>query len=231
MVCSTRSDPSSRRQAQRAAILLMSVAAATVPGYANPESEDFPCPIEKPPLVGEIREPASGYERACLSPNDPYYVDRGDSHGISRFPPWLKDAEWIRTTNTADKDETSKEFLEFELREDAVVYVGYDSRVFSGRLSPPDWLKDHYDDTHCILDITEPDPLQEFRLFRRIFRSEEAVPPGMPRHTVVLGGNKAPGAKFGNVGGSNYLVAVAALEPGQGGEENLSTCPEDLRVE
>lgn len=149
-------------------------------------------------LIRAVVEPANGYVPACLRPCDPYYVDRGRSHTLAGVPPALADAVWIKTTNTGDKSETAEDFLRFEIEPPAWVYVGYDSRMTGASYAPPDWLTRNFQRTDLMVQLNEPDARQDFVLYRRLFATS----------TVVLGGNRAAGAKFGSREGSNYVVLV-----------------------
>jgi len=149
-------------------------------------------------VIRGIVKPASGYVPACLRPCDPYYVDRGRTHTLAAVPPQLADAAWIKTTNTGDKSETAEDFLQFAIDPPTWVYVGYDSRMTRPPYAPPDWLSQHFERTGLLLQLNEPDARQDFVLYRRRYTTP----------TVVLGGNRAGGAKFGGRDGSNYVVLV-----------------------
>src|SRR5690606_25669176 len=150
-------------------------------------------------VIPRIIAPASGYRVECLRACDPYYVDRDSRPTLATIPPELEGGAWIKTTNTGDKHETAADFLQFEIDPPAMVYVAYDSRIAnSTRRSPPRWLVDGFEPTGLVVGLNEPDPDQDFVVYRRRF---DASP-------VVLGGNEAAGADFGGLGGSNYLVVV-----------------------
>lgn len=162
------------------------------------------CPLQREPaqcdrtVITGILDPPGGYVTECLQPCDPYYVDRGRSHTLAAIPPELEGAVWIKTTNTGDKTESSEDFLRFAIDPPAFVYVAYDSRVVELGGSPPDWLVHGFERTGMKVQLNEPDPRQDFVVYRRLYE----------RSPVVLGGNRAPGAEFGGVSGSNYLVVV-----------------------
>jgi hypothetical protein len=150
-------------------------------------------------VITGIVAPASGYAVECLRACDPYYVDRGTSHTLAAIPPELEGGAWIKTTNTGDKNETGDHFLQFGIDPPAMVYVAYDSRIArSARRSPPRWLVENFEPTGLVVELNEPDPDQDFVVYRKLFKESP----------VVLGGNEAAGAEFGGLGGSNYLVIV-----------------------
>ncbi|HVI59941.1 MAG TPA: pentapeptide repeat-containing protein [Luteimonas sp.] len=148
-------------------------------------------------VVTGVLDPPDGYVVECLQACDPYYVDRGRSHTLAEIPPGLEGGTWIKTTNTGDKNESAGDFLRFAIDPPAFVYVAYDSRVVK-RGSPPAWLTEGFERTGMVVQLNEPDPNQDFDVYRRLYT----------RSPVVLGGNEAAGADFGGVGGSNYLVIV-----------------------
>jgi hypothetical protein len=155
-------------------------------------------------VITGIIAPASGYRVECLRACDPYYVDRDTSHTLATIPPELEGGAWIKTTNTGDKNETAGDFLQFGIDPPAVVYVAYDSRIAgSTRRSPPRWLVEGFEQTDLVVGLNEPDPDQDFVVYRKLFRQSP----------VVLGGNEAAGAEFGGLVGSNYLVIVKRAGP------------------
>jgi hypothetical protein len=154
-------------------------------------------------VITGIITPASGYVVECLRACDPYYVDRGSSHTLATIPPELEGGAWIKTTNTGDKNEDAVDFLRFGIEAPAIVYVAYDSRVVLKGRSPPRWLVDGFERTDAVVELNEPDPNQDFVVYRKRFT----------RSPVVLGGNQAEGAEFKGVGGSNYLVIVRRATP------------------
>lgn len=149
-------------------------------------------------VIKAILAPPGGYLKACLRSCDPYYTDRGDTHILVAIPRPLQGGAWIKTTNQGDKSESSERFLRFTIDPPATVYVGYDSRLADPPQRPPDWLANGFERTDMIIDINEPDPDQEFVVYRKVFREPQ----------VVLGGNLASGARSDGSGVSNYVVVV-----------------------
>lgn len=140
--------------------------------------------------------PPSGnpYTLADLDEGDHYYTDRftAANHVLVHLPSEIRCAQWIRTAND-DRNRTDAVFLQLALDRSTRLYVGFDTRA----TSPPSWLGSAFTDSGRFIDIEDPDPVQEFRLYRRDF------PPG----SVVLGGNRASGAVFPGES-SNYVVAA-----------------------
>lgn len=171
-------------------------------------------------IITGIVPPSSGhsYVAAALLEGDHYYTDRtvAGRHLLVDIPEPLQCGHWIKTAND-DKPSTGESFLEFSVDRSARVWVGFDTRA----AAPPDWLGNGFVDTGMILDIEDPDPNQEFVLYRRDY----------PAGSVVLGGNMATGASF-PAGASNYtVVALPFASPsgslqlfgtGEGGSVQLS---------
>jgi hypothetical protein len=121
-----------------------------------------------------------------------YFTDR--SFTITSMPAYLQGAPGIQTTNV-DKSQTSEAWLDFDVDQEADVYVAYDPRA----TSLPNWLRDH---TEMIDTIGLSDASQGYaRLYRKTHRIGEAV----------LGGNMAAGAA-GAV--SNYFVLTLPAHTG-----------------
>src|SRR5690606_4857967 len=157
--------------------------------------EDLPPARCDRSVIARIIAPASGYRVECLRACDPYYVDRDTSHTLATIPPELEGGTWIKTTNTGDKNETAGDFLQFDIDPPAMVYVAYDSRIAnSTRRSPPRWLVDDFEPTGMVVGLNEPDPDQDFVVYRRRF----------DRSPVVLGGKEAARAGFRGPGGPDY---------------------------
>ncbi|HHS12526.1 MAG TPA: T9SS type A sorting domain-containing protein [bacterium] len=75
----------------------------------------------------------SSYKWNLLKPGNPAYVDR--DYTITQIPEMLEGTVQIVTAND-DKCDQDNGFIMFELRGDATVYVGYDSRISE----VPEWL-------------------------------------------------------------------------------------------
>jgi hypothetical protein len=170
--------------------------------------QTVPCaPEQAPPILATVLAPAKGYEIVPqLQPGDAYYTDRlASTHSLAGLPPEpdVLCARWVKTANN-DKSAIAEDFLQIALGDlggrEVRVYVGYDTRA----LAVPNWLANGFTDTGLEIDITEPDPTQEFALWRSrgTFASGE---------TVVLGGNEAAGASFAG-SSSNYVAILALLD-------------------
>ncbi|MEM7413430.1 MAG: hypothetical protein AAF430_24575 [Myxococcota bacterium] len=154
---------------------------------------DRACPSIPALVSGISASTANSYVLATLEGGDHYYTDRTNpqSHVLVDVPEELECAEWIQTANN-DKNVSTNPHLQFSLAQDATVYIGYDTRA----TAEPSWLAQDFTPTTMLVDIADPDPVQEFDVLRRDF----AAGP------VALGGNLAPGA------GSNYIVIVKPLD-------------------
>ena len=154
---------------------------------------DRACPSVTPILSNLSASTANAYALAELEGGDHYYTDRTNpqSHVLVDVPDALECGEWIQTANN-DKTVSTNPHLTFDLAQDASVYVGFDSRV----TTEPTWLAQGFTPTSMLIDVADPDPVQEFDVLRRDF----AAGP------VALGGNE------GNGGGSNYVVVVKPLD-------------------
>ncbi len=119
--------------------------------------------------AGEYR---AGYPRV----GDPYYLDR--DYVIEAVPDSLQGALWIQTA-MSDKDNADEEFLKFSVNQPVRVFVAYDSRVTSF----PDWLRSQFTRTEAVIRVSGP--ADSLVLWRRDY----------PEGEVVLGGNRASGAR------------------------------------
>jgi hypothetical protein len=175
------------------------------------------CPAP-PVLISDILPPAlscdppCSYTRANLGPTDPYYTDRSSTHVLTQLAPEVACADWLKTQND-DKANQEDLLPRFDVSQDAVVYVAYDSRIALQGNVVPDWITTQYSYTHRVVDITEPDRDQEFVLFSR------SVSAG----TVSLGGNRA--APAAPPGFSNYVVAVVPDGDSDGVADTVDNCP------
>ena len=117
----------------------------------------------------------TGYVLVQISEKQSYYADR--SYVVESIPQELKNAYWICTKND-DRSNSSEKFLSFDLREDATVYIGYDSRA----KSVPNWLKNNFTRTNKYVGVTEY--AERLVLWQKDF----------VKTTITLGGNMAKGA-------------------------------------
>ena len=105
-----------------------------------------------------------------------YYLDR--DYVIQSIPDSLRDAQWIFTA-MSDKDGRDSLFLVFRVEQDARVYVAYDRRATSF----PNWLVSRFTRTRLAIDVSGP--ADSLIVWRADF----------PAGVVVLGGNRASGAR------------------------------------
>jgi hypothetical protein len=105
-----------------------------------------------------------------------YYLDR--DYVIQSIPDSLRDAQWIFTA-MSDKDSRDSLFLVFRVEQDARVYVAYDRRATSF----PNWLVSRFTRTRLAIDVSGP--ADSLIVWRADF----------PAGVVVLGGNRASGAR------------------------------------
>ncbi len=157
-------------------------------------------------LMTILTPPPSGnpYAVADLDEGDHYYTDRTNAgaHVLTDLPAEVRCAQWIKTAND-DKSRTETNFLPLHLSQATRLYVGYDTRA----TSPPTWLASAFTNTGQIIDVEDPDPVQEFTLFRR----------NVGGGPVTLGANRAPGSAFpAGVSGSSYVVAAVPFATPEG---------------
>ena len=88
-------------------------------------------------------------------------------------------SQWIKTAND-DKIVNNTNLLTFNVGQAASVFVAWDTRT----ATPPPWLLNGFTETGEIVDVSDTDATQEFRLLRRDFAAG----------TVVLGGPARPRA-------------------------------------
>jgi hypothetical protein len=99
-------------------------------------------------------------------------------------------------TAHSDGNNTSDNYLSFDLLENSTIYVAYDSRA----LSLPNWLANKFTSVGDALGVTDPDVSA-----LNLYKYEANIVNG----TVVLGGNKAKGASFpAGIAATNYVVIV-----------------------
>lgn len=124
-------------------------------------------------IVGINKE---NYKMAYLRVGDKYYIDR--DYTLTSIPSEMKGYLWIKTAND-DRDKKDINFLSFQLRDTADVYVAYDSRA----TNYPNWLTTHFHRIGKSIGVSEY--AQDLDIWKKdIFTS-----------VVALGGNLAPGAE------------------------------------
>ena len=129
------------------------------------------------------------YVLGYLEEGDQYYIDR--NFIIHSIPKEVKNFLWIKTAN-ADKNNSSANYLTFQLDVPAVIYIGYDSRA----TDLPIWLSNDFTPTGDSLRVSD--------LSNSLALYENAFAPG----TVTLGGNMASGAVGAK---SDYVVLIGLL--------------------
>jgi lysophospholipase L1-like esterase len=142
----------------------------------------------------QIITPLSYIVAANLNVGDEYYIDR--TYTLTSIPSEIdtRTDEWIMTGNN-DKGSTSDTFLEFEIEQDSIVYIGYDSRS----TSLPDWLVNDFNPTSLTIGVSEA--MDHFNVYAQVFTAG----------TFSLGGNRADGSAGA---GSMYIVVVVPACPG-----------------
>jgi len=96
-------------------------------------------------IVGLNRE---NYRLAYLNVGDKYYIDR--NYTITKIPEDMKGYLWIMTAND-DRAKKDDNFLSFQLKDSARVFVAYDSRA----LNVPDWLADNFHRIGTSIGVSE----------------------------------------------------------------------------
>jgi lysophospholipase L1-like esterase len=147
-----------------------------------------------PLFVLENLTPAT-YKQNILEIGNQYYTDL--DYTLDYIPSELLsgDVVWVITADS-DRNNTSENVLSFDIVDDATVYIGYDSRA----TSIPKWLADHFVPVGLSIGVTDPD-VNYLKLYKR----EASLINGR----VVLGGNKATGARFpAGMEAANYVVIV-----------------------
>ena len=129
------------------------------------------------------------YKQNLIEGGDTYYID--ETHTLTNIPSGLDSGVMVLTAN-ADKNNSSNNFLSFDVDRDVTVYIAYDS----GATVLPTWLSNGFSITNPLLQLSTTDPAAtSFDLYSALFLSGE---------TVTLGGNLAGGADA-NV---NYTVII-----------------------
>jgi hypothetical protein len=140
------------------------------------------------PLISNV---VPSLEVTTFNVGTEYYGDR--DYTITSMPAELVGADGIKTLND-DKNNTSANYVQFDLSQYADVYIAYDRRG----TSLPDWMSD-FSATGTSIGVTDSDA-GTLLLYRKTFG------PGQ----VVLGGNMATGAAGAN---TNYIVLALPLDP------------------
>ena len=150
------------------------------------------CPNVTPLISGITVSTGKTYQTANLIGGQHYYVDRNTPglHVLVDVPSQYECSQWLMTAND-DKAVSSTSYLTFTLAQASSVYVAFDTRS----ATEPPWLMSGFTETGDIVDITDPDKTQEFRVLRRDFAAG----------SIVLGGN-LPSAAM-----SNYVVFARPL--------------------
>ncbi len=151
------------------------------------------------------------YELAYLDVGDRYYVDR--NYTIKSIPENMKGYLWIKTAND-DRDKIESNFLSFQLREAAKIYIAYDSRA----MNYPDWLVNDFYRIGKYVGVSE--------YATKLDLWERECEPGI----ITVGGNLAPGAQGVE---SMYVILIEnknANRPGnpENMEDPLSLGPANM---
>ncbi len=117
---------------------------------------------------------------------DQYYTDR--DYTVTGLSDELKNCLWIKTQNS-DKYLTDDNYIQFNLKRDATVYVAYDNRASS----VPHWLSSGFELTEHT--IQNSDEESNFNIWKGRF----------PAGDVTLGANSASGAEGAQ---TNYVVLI-----------------------
>ncbi len=134
----------------------------------------------------------TNHKQNLLPTGYPYYVDQ--SYTLTTIPTALADGIWIQTANaTAERTNTSTNYIYFTVDRPVTVYVAYDA----GATSRPDWLALPANGwLDAGLNVQTTDPLTPtLHVYSKSF----------PAGPVNLGGNLATGASGAD---SNYLAVV-----------------------
>ena len=129
----------------------------------------------------------AAYQLDYVDVGDTYYIDR--DYTIASIPDSLEALLWIRTSNE-DKADRTDDFLQFQLSERSMIYVGYDARI--GAL--PKWLGDWELMDEQIVDSRS----MKFDVFSKEYDAGE----------VVLGGN------YGSLDDNMYVILIQPLVGG-----------------
>ncbi len=151
------------------------------------------CPNVTALISGITTTTGKAYVAANLKGGDHYYIDRTvpGRHTIVDVPTAYECSQWIKTAND-DKAVNNTNLLTFNVGQGASVFVAWDTRS----ATTPPWLLNGFTETSEIVDISDTDVTQEFRLLRRDFAAG----------AVVLGG------PLPSTAGSMYSVFARPLD-------------------
>ena len=150
-----------------------------------------------------------------LRPGSPAYVDR--TYTFDTLPTYLVGQTAIVTANN-DKFVTDDNYLDFELTEDADIYVLYDERA--DRI--PDWLRDDYVPVIGRAGIEgEGSDDAEFAIKKRFMRAGPIRLPGPGRRCglrcegQLCGGGRAQQGCAARAGGRVRVARISASNRGR----------------
>ncbi len=117
-----------------------------------------------------------GYYLSYVDVGDQYYTDR--DYTITELPDQFKNCIWIKTLDS-EKYLTDDNYIQFQLKRDATVYIAYDNRASS----VPQWLSSRFEQTEYT--IQNSDEESNFTVWKGQFTAGD----------VTLGANSASGAE------------------------------------
>ncbi len=117
-----------------------------------------------------------GYCSSYVDVGDQYYTDR--EYIITELPEPLKNCLWIKTKNS-DKYLTDDDYIQFQLKRDATIYIAYDNRASA----VPHWLSSGFEQTQYT--IVTSDEYCNLNVWKGQFAAGD----------VTLGANLATGAE------------------------------------
>lgn len=124
-------------------------------------------------IILVINGPTTSYELGTIGPDKRLYIDR--DYTFDSWPTALTGADYIRTENN-HKNAVAVEWLAFDVKRNATVYVALDQRKIPDHV--PAWL-DSWEKTSWVIETTDA----TFQLYSK----------GYPAGRVSLGGNEGPG--------------------------------------
>ncbi len=126
------------------------------------------------------------YNMSYVDVGDQYYTDR--EYTITELPEPLKNCLWIKTKNS-DKYLTDDDYIQFQLKRDATIYIAYDNRASA----VPHWLLSGFEQTEYTIQSSDDE--STFNIWKDRF----------PAGDVTLGANSATGAEDVQ---TNYVVFI-----------------------